>query len=275
MQLIKKKLEKELKMLREWEENGLSYIESAPEGTIVTIKNHNTYQYYRKTNETNAHGCYIKKKDRNLVKEILQKEYVKKSLPKIREQIKTIEHFLHLYNFEKIEKVYEDMPDAKRIYVKPYIIPMELYAKQWEDNKIREKDRLSKFIVNKHILTEDNGIWTEKGELVRSKSEKILADKFYKMGIPYVYECPLMLKGFGYIRPDFVVLNKCTREEYYWEHFGLMSNKEYCEKAVQKINQYIKNGIYPGNKLINTYESEKCVMDLKVVDEMIEKYLMH
>ncbi len=268
-------LRKELEMLKEWEKNGLSYFESAPKGTIVISKNHNTYQYYLKTNETNVHGRYIKKKDRNLVKEILQKEYIRKCLPRIRQQIKTIENFLNIYNLEKIEKVYEDMSEAKRIYVKPFIVPMELYAKQWEDNKMKEKDGLSKFITNKYELTEDKGVWTEKGELVRSKSEKMLADKFYRMGIPYVYEYPLMIKGLGYIRPDFVVLNKFTRKQYYWEHFGLMSDKDYCEKSVKKMNQYIKNGIYPGDKLISTYETEKCVMDFKVVDEIIEKYLMN
>ena len=272
--MIKEILEKELKILKEWEKSGLAQIESAPEGTIVVIKNHNTYQYYRKTKETSAHGCYIKKKDRNLVKEILQKEYVKKSLPKIGEQIKNIEHFLNLYSPEKIEQIYENMPDAKRIYVEPYIAPMKLYAKQWEDNKLKEKDSLSKFITDRYVLTEEQGVWTEKGELVRSKSEKILADKFYGMEIPYVYECPLMLKGFGYIRQDFVLLNKYTRKEYYWEHFGLMSDKDYCEKSVKKINQYIKSGIYPGDKLISTYETEKCVLDFKLVDEIIEKYLM-
>ena len=168
-----------------------------------------------------------------------QKEYINKSLPKIREQIKIIEGFLKLYNPQELEKIYEDMPDSKRIYVNPYIVPMDLYAKQWEEHQVSEKDRLSNIIKDKYVLSEEQGVWTEKGELVRSKSEKILADKFYRMGIPYVYECPLMLKGFGYIRPDFVVLNKYTRKEYYWEHFGLMSDKDYCEKAVKKINQYV------------------------------------
>lgn len=84
-----------------------------------------------------------------------------------------------------------------------------------------------------------------------------------------------MIQGYGYICPDFVVLNKFTRKEYYWEHFGLMSDKDYCEKSVKKMNQYIKNEIYPGDKLISTYETEKSVIDFKVVDEMIEKYLMN
>ena len=48
------------------------------------------------------------------------------------------------------------------------------------------------------------------------------------------------------------------------------------EAGMDKLNvKYIKNGIYPGDKLISTYETEKCVMDFKVVDEIIEKYLMH
>ncbi len=273
--MIKEILEKEMKHLKEWEESGISYVESAPVGKISVIRNHHTYQYYWRTNETNAHGRYVKKKDRNLVKAILQKEYINKSLPKIREQIKIIEGFLKLYNPQELEKIYEDMPDSKRIYVNPYIVPMDLYAKQWEEHQVSEKDRLSNIIKDKYVLSEEQGVWTEKGELVRSKSEKILADKFYRMGIPYVYECPLMLKGFGYIRPDFVVLNKYTRKEYYWEHFGLMSDKDYCEKAVKKINQYVKSGIYQGGKLLCTYETEKCVLDSKVVDEIIEKYLIH
>ena len=49
-------------------------------------------------------------------------------------------------------------------------------------------------------------ILTQKGERVRSKSEKILADYFYQNGIPYKYEMPLYLKGFGVIHPDFTFL---------------------------------------------------------------------
>lgn len=49
-------------------------------------------------------------------------------------------------------------------------------------------------------------IMTERGERVRSKSEKILADYFYRNGILYKYECPLYLKYFGTIYPDFTFL---------------------------------------------------------------------
>lgn len=56
-------------------------------------------------------------------------------------------------------------------------------------------------------------IYTQKGERVRSKSEKTLADYFYYHGIPYKYECPLLLKGFGIIYPDFTFLTRRSQKE--------------------------------------------------------------
>lgn len=93
------------------------------------------------------------------------------------------------------------------------------------------------------------------------------------MGIPYVYEVPLYLEGYGYIKPDFVVLNKKNRREYYWEHLGMMDNKEYCEKAIKKIETFEKNGIFPGENLILTYETYEQPLNIKVVEKLISEYL--
>ena len=41
---------------------------------------------------------------------------------------------------------------------------------------------------------------TDKGEIVRSKSELIIANTLAKLGIPYKYECPLFLRGFGIMK---------------------------------------------------------------------------
>ena len=127
--------------------------------------------------------------------------------------------------------------------------------------------------VGKAFPEELPEIYTERGERVRSKSEKILADKFYLKGIPYRYECPLKLSGMGMVYPDFTLLNVKTRQEYYWEHFGLMGDPEYCEKAVRKIAAYEKNGIFPGVNLIFTFEAGKASLDMKQIDRLIEQYL--
>ena len=79
-------------------------------------------------------------------------------------------------------------------------------------------------------------IYSERGERVRSKSEKIIADKLYRNGIPYKYEKPLVLKGLGKIHPDFEILNKRTRKEYFLEHLGKMDDIGYVKKNMRRIN---------------------------------------
>ena len=57
---------------------------------------------------------------------------------------------------------------------------------------------------------------TNNGEIVRSKSEKIIADLLFMLGIPYVYECPLDTPG-GTIYPDFTILDISTRDALGWD----------------------------------------------------------
>ena len=117
-------------------------------------------------------------------------------------------------------------------------------------------------------------IVTEKGERVRSKSEKILADYFYRNNILYQYEKPLYLKGYGTMYPDFTFLSKKTRKEIYWEHEGMMDKPEYAKSAVKKIESYQRNGIHLGERLLLTFETELTVLNSQIVEELVEKYLV-
>lgn len=109
-----------------------------------------------------------------------------------------------------------------------YILTFTWYKKQ--------EDIIAKASKNVYIVKagESIEILTEKGESVKSKSEKIIADKLNMMNVPYCYEGPLYMKGYGHVKPDFKVVNVATRKEYYWEHFGLMSDEEYAKKAIKK-----------------------------------------
>ena len=128
---------------------------------------------------------------------------------------------------------------------------------------------------NKELdMTQISNIITEKGEQVRSKSEKIIADKLFMKGIPYVYEQPLYLKGYGYVMPDFKILNVKKRKEFYLEHFGMMDVEEYVRKALRKIETFEKNDIYPGEKLLMTFETSDSPINIKLLDEMVNRYLI-
>ena len=58
---------------------------------------------------------------------------------------------------------------------------------------------------------------------------------FYRNKIAYKYECPLHLKGYGMVYPDFTFLSRKTKQEIYWEHDGRMDDSVYAQNAVRKI----------------------------------------
>lgn len=115
---------------------------------------------------------------------------------------------------------------------------------------------------------------TERGERVRSKSEKIIADKLNSLGIPYRYEYPLLLAGNIIRRPDFMILKMPERKEVYLEHLGMMDKTEYIEDTVYKWNLYEKNGLYLGDTLFFTHETSKNPLNTRVLDELLRTQLV-
>ena len=45
------------------------------------------------------------------------------------------------------------------------------------------------------------------------------------------------------------------------------------EIAVRKIELYQKNGIYPGEQLILTFETEQSMLNQNILEKLVEKYL--
>lgn len=114
---------------------------------------------------------------------------------------------------------------------------------------------------------------TIRGELVRSKSEVIIANCLHYNGLEYIYEPELVLEG-RVKRPDFKVVDDDTGETWYWEHCGMMSDPEYRKRWEAKKKFYAKNGIVEGQNLIVTYDDEQGGLDSKVVEDLIQKYLL-
>ena len=116
--------------------------------------------------------------------------------------------------------------------------------------------------------------YTIKGERVRSKSEKIIADELFRKGIPYKYEMPVNVLDFRgreiIIYPDFTVLNKQTGKRWIIEHFGLMDSPEYYDKAMLKLDTYERNGYYLGVNLLIFHETDRAPLNIKVMQNYIE-----
>ena len=107
-----------------------------------------------------------------------------------------------------------------------------------------------------------------KNEYVRSKSEALIAMNLYMEKIAYRYECELKI-GKAVFYPDFTILHPLTGKEIYWEHFGKMDLPEYAKNAADKLHMYARNGIYPGDRLITTYETMEQPLDTAIVQKLI------
>ncbi|MBQ5918899.1 MAG: hypothetical protein IIW92_10085 [Lachnospiraceae bacterium] len=230
---------------------------------IAHKKNRVDYYLKDKTSAVKDKGRYIKKSEIEIVRKIAQRDYDARVIKKAQERIKSIKGFLRKYKTTDLKALYNKTHPKRRELINIDIISDEEYIKRWSLVEYNGKSQL----VEKEIIT-------ERGELVRSKSEKIIADKLYMMGIPYRYEYPLMLDDGITVYPDFTILKMPERKEVYLEHFGMMDDEEYVNKMLFKISTYERNGIFIGVNLFVTYETSKRPINTKALNNQLKELFL-
>jgi hypothetical protein len=81
-------------------------------------------------------------------------------------------------------------------------------------------------------------------DLVRSKSEVIVADALYDLGLEYGYELELTFPGEFPIHPDFTILRP-GKTPVYWEHLGKLHSPGYRADWEARKAWYASHGILP------------------------------
>ena len=263
--LLKK--EQELVKLIEMAEK---YSESSVPGTlqISMIKGKARYYHSYLDPKGNKHLKYLSAgKEGAKIVELAQHSYNAAFLKKAAEQLKAVRRALNTIDEDALTNVFAFLHSERKKLVTPLVPDENMYVRQWEQDEYQPG-----FFSDQAPLIHSN-----RGERVRSKSEKIIADKYYERGIPYKYEKPLLLRKQAKtitIRPDFTTLNKRTRIQRYHEHFGKMDDPQYARKALEKIRLYEENGLFVGEQLILTFESSEQPLDKKELELLIEKYLI-
>lgn len=147
----------------------------------------------------------------------------------------------------------------------------DLFANVFPDDQGSHKPQITK--VGDMFFDEKLIHKTARGELVRSKSEVIIADALFHNGLNYQYEPELILSG-KVKRPDFKIVDADTGEVWYWEHCGMMSDIRYAKRWHDKEAFYAKNGIERGKNLIVTEERAGEGLDSYKINELIKEIFM-
>jgi hypothetical protein len=87
------------------------------------------------------------------------------------------------------------------------------------------------------------------GDMLRSKSEVIIANLLQERAIPFLYEQPLFAPDGTLRLPDFTITSR--GRTFYWEHLGLLDQGRYADEWKRKKVWY--DHWFPG-QLLTTEE---------------------
>jgi hypothetical protein len=235
-----------------------------PIGNLRVVTNHNRPQYYIVNSSDAPNGTYLPRKEIRKAQAIAQRDYNRNAADALKKQISTIDRFLADYRPGALDATYTELHPGRRVLVAPVHEPDEDFIAAWLHHPYTGKP----FEINAPEF------YTGTGVRVRSKSEVIIADALSRAGVPFRYEYPTSVKGWGTLYPDFTCLDKRSREEIIWEHFGLMSDPDYAEKTVQKIAHYAASGYILGKNFIATFETAAKALSVKQVEHYIRALLI-
>lgn len=264
MNLLTEQLRKRKKYLERVMEETEIQLKNAPQGKLRIRNDNGAARYYHVTEKGDTLGKYIKKDSKELAGRLAQKDYLLKLHEEAKVELEDICRYLMRYEKNNSETVYDNLNSFRKSIVTPIALSDEQYVKRWE----------SEHYLTNEYLSEEKVYPTRKDELVRSKSEVMLADMYEELGIPYRYEALLILKNGKKKYPDFTLLKVKTRELIYHEHFGLLDKEEYRLNNFAKVEEYRKNGIYLGKNFIITYEAEGYPLNIKEIKKMITEIML-
>lgn len=238
-------------------------LKKLPEESLRLASSNGKPHYYI-VSKPKERGKYISLTDNITPRNLAQADYLRSVIKAASEELRAVEGILKHYERGTLEDIAGNLHPARKSLVVP-VYPSDEEAIAAFLNESYEKMGFAPGAPE--FYTTDN-------ERMRSKSEVIIAEHLKKYAIPYQYEYPVWLNDFRIVRPDFRVLNVRTREIFLWEHLGMMDDPEYAETNIKKIEDYGSAGYYQGRKLILTYETRGVPLNSKLVDSIIEQFLL-
>ncbi len=234
-----------------------SVIDDLPDGSMKIYRNGQNYKCFL---EKGTERRYISKSQVELINQLM---------------LKKITEF-EIHNLKKKQKILEDCQKAlqlcdnqKTSFIHRNIGHQELFDRIEHSKHLEVKQWITDSFERNESHPERLKYQTNRGELVRSKSEALISNCLYSHNLPYRYECALHL-GESVVYPDFTILSPITNTQVIWEHFGMMNDQGYLRAALSKLNSYFYFGYIPFQNLIITFESSDTPLDMKNIEFQID-----
>lgn len=232
-----------------------------PEGKLLCTRNGNYVKWF-KSNGKNP--IYIPKKNRSLAEALALKKYYQLQLNELTIRLHSLNSSLQSRSNTKTD--YLSLLDEASCYKE--LLEAHFCSFSDELNKWVKEDFERNSMHPEHLKHK-----TFANCMVRSKSEAIIANTLFSNKIPFRYECALWLQNICFY-PDFTIRHPKTGETVYWEHFGMMDNPAYSDKAFNKLSQYARQGIIPTINLITTYETQSSPINSSTIRNIVHEHFL-
>jgi len=164
--------------------------------------------------------------------------------------------------------------------------PRAELRKYSSDNQSETARRLTNLFSPAAPITIDGRIFeenlihrTKREEMVRSKSEVIIANELAYQKVEYSYEQPLTIDSVTKY-PDFTIEDVESGRNFYWEHCGMLHVPRYRRRWEEKLAWYKANGILlheegggPRGTLIVTRDEANGSIDSGKISQIIKTVL--
>lgn len=234
-------------------------LEQLPEGKLICAHNQNHFKWYQSDGH---HPTYIPKSNRQLAEQLAERKYLTQLREDAIHEQRAIQMYLRHHKEEETKRFLKAESGYSEL-LKPAFQSKSRQIKEWEKGPY-EKGKLH---PEKLIFETGFGI------RVRSKSELMIADVLQKYKIPFHYEEVLKVDGVQ-VCPDFTIRHPKTGKYFYWEHFGMMDEKEYAKRAGAKMQLYLTNGYLLSVNLIVTSETREQPLTSQALDRVVRHYFL-
>jgi len=232
-----------------------------PGRRIRCCKHKKFYQYYLYEPEVSEDVKYCSTKS-PVVRSIIQRDYDSELAKTLKKRLQTIQKCREKLSSDSLPDIFESKSPGLKRFISPVFIDTKRFCNIWEDTEFVTKG------LNANISYQE----TDRGEMVRSKSELLIANTLNRLCIPYKYECPIEI-GSITIHPDFTIINPDTGRIYYWEHLGMADDRQYMNDAIKRLQLYEECGIALGHNLILTFETQSNPLNTRRIETAIKLYV--
>ena len=257
MVTLYERIERENKRLKTKIDVIQKQLKSMPKGEIQCVQDGEFQRWYLKES---GKRTYISKKKRELAEKLAIKKYLSTLLKSLKQEKTAIEFYLRHHKINQAEQFLKPTSPYYKLLL-PFFNSPNTNNQKWMMENYEKNMKYPEQLIFK----------ASSGNYVRSKSEMMIDMFLHINKIPFRYECALQL-GELVLYPDFTVKHPVTDEIYYWEHFGMMDDPNYCRNACLKLQTYTFNGIIPTVHLIMTFETKENPLSSDMIEGIIEYY---